>query len=98
MKTFTKTHFKQFVNELSQGNRRYIPVQEEEVPKGFLSAMEISKTFGMNHRVCQKKISEYLMEGKLEVIMARRRISVVAVRKVPCYKFKKKSYEKSFKG
>jgi hypothetical protein len=42
-------------------------------------------------------ISEYLADGKLSVIWARRR-SGLAIRKMPCYKFKKKSYEKSFKG
>lgn len=88
----------QFLNELASDNTRYKRVSEESIPSQFYTSRDISKKFGMNHRVCQRKISEYLADGKLEVIMARRMVSVVAVRKMPCYKFKKKSYEKSFKG
>jgi len=87
----------QFLNELSNSASRYRRVTEESIPPQFYSSREIAKRFGMNHRVCQRKISEYLEDGKLEVIWARRK-SVLAVRKVPCYKFKKKSYEKSFQG
>lgn len=87
----------QFLNELSNSASRYKRVTEESVPPQYYSSRDISKKFGMNHRVCQRKISEYLADGKLSVIWARRR-SGLAIRKMPCYKFKKKSYEKSFKG
>jgi len=88
----------QFLNELASDNTRYKRVSEESIPSQYYTSRDIAKKFGMNHRVCQRKLSEYLLEEKLEVIWARRRVSVVAVRKMPCYKFKKKSYEKSFKG
>jgi hypothetical protein len=87
----------QFLNELSNYSTRYKRVTEEEIPSQYYSSRDISKKFGMNHRVCQRKISEYLADEKLSVLWARRR-SGLAIRKMPCYKFKKKSYEKSFKG
>jgi hypothetical protein len=87
----------QFLNELNGIRTRYKRVTEECVPAGYFSSREISSKFKMNHRVCQRKVSEYLAEGKLDVVWARRK-SGLAIRKCPCYKFKKKSYEKSFKG
>jgi hypothetical protein len=87
-----------FLNELTATKARYKRVSEECVPAGYFSCREMSKKFAMNHRVCQRKLSEYLADGKLDIVWARRRSSVVAIRKMPCYKFKKKSYEKSFKG
>lgn len=87
-----------FLNELSATKARYKRVTEESVPAGYFSSREIATKLKMNHRVCQRKLSQYLADGKLDVLWARRRASVVAIRKCPCYKFKKKSYEKSFKG
>jgi hypothetical protein len=87
-----------FLNELTATKARYKRVSEESVPAGYFSSREISNKFKMNHRVCQRKLSDYLASGKLDVVWARRRASLVAIRKCPCYKFKKKSYEKSFKG
>lgn len=87
-----------FLNELTNTKTRYKRVAEESVPAGYSSSREISNKFKMNHRVCQRKLSQYLVDGKLDVVWARRKASVIAIRKCPCYKFKKKSYEKSFKG
>lgn len=98
MNHLQKIGLQNFLNELSATKVRYRKVTEEPTPKGYLSSKELARKFEMNHRVCQRKISEYLADEKLEVVWARKRISVLAVRKVPCYKFKKKSYEKSFKG
>lgn len=87
----------QFLNELSSSKNRYRRVTEESVPAGYFSSSEWAKKLNMNHRVCQKKLSEYVADGKISVIWARRK-SVISIRNMPCYKFKKKSYETSFKG
>jgi hypothetical protein len=94
---FTKKEWRNFLNELTVVKNRYRPVEEEAVPKGYYSSSEMALKYKKNHRVCQRLINEHLKQGKLSVIWARRK-SGIAIRKVPCYKFKKKSYEKSFQS
>lgn len=92
-----KANFEVFVNELKV-RQRYAPVQEETMPKGFFSSAEMAKQYGTVQRVSQRWLSQLMSEGKMEVRFVRRKINGVFVKKIPVYKFKTKSYEKSFKS
>jgi hypothetical protein len=92
-----KTDFNRFINEL-KGDRRYKPVTEEEMPKGFFSSAELARSYGIVQRVSQKWISELMAEEKMEVLFVRRKINGTFIKKIPVYKFKNKSDEKEFKS
>lgn len=95
--TFTKAEFVRFVNELSVRNR-HRKVTEEPIDKGFFTSQDLSTKYKICHRIVQRMLSELLLEERLKVVYARRKVSKTTIRKVPCYKFKFKSDEKSFKG
>jgi hypothetical protein len=99
-KTFSKSDFQEFLNEMSAhgSNSRYRPVKEEPMPKGFFTSREMAKSYDTVHRVSQRWISELLSLGKLEVRFVRRKTNGVFVKKIPVYKFKTKADEKSFKS
>lgn len=92
-----KVNFTEFVNELNV-RHRYKPVKEEPMPKGFFSSAEMAKQYDTVQRVSQRWISRLMSDGHLEVRFVRRKINGVFVKKIPVYKFKKKTYEKSFKS
>ena len=94
-----KISTKVFLNELAPHRNKMIrTVTEEPLKKGFYTSQEISKKYKIVHRIAQKMISKLLVEGKLEVEMVRRKLTPIVIRRVPCYKFKRKSYEQGFKG
>lgn len=92
-----KTDYKVFINEMNSC-RRYKPVTEEPMPKGYFSSRELARQYGTVQRVSQKWISELMANGKLDVLFVRRKTNGVFVKKIPVYKFKTKAYEKSFKS
>jgi hypothetical protein len=92
-----KTDFNHFINEL-KGDRRYTPVTEEKMPTGFFSSAELAKSYNTVQRVSQRWISELMSEEKMTVLFVRRKINGTFVKKIPVYKFKKKSDEKEFKS
>lgn len=92
-----KVNFTEFVNELNV-RHRYKPVKEEPMPTGFFSSAEMAKQYDTVQRVSQRWISRLMSDGHLEVRFVRRKINGVFVKKIPVYKFKKKTYEKSFKS
>lgn len=97
MKTFTKEELREFMEELNTSNR-YVRAKEEPMPKGFFSSSDLAKKYNIAQRVSQRWLSESLAKNELEVKFVRRRASVVAVRRIPVYKFKSKADEKSFKS
>lgn len=92
-----KTDFNRFINEL-RADRRYIPVKEEKMPAGFFSSAEVARRYDIAQRVSQKLIADLMSKGKLEVRFVRRKTNGVFTKKIPVYKFKLKSDEKSFKS
>lgn len=97
MTTFTKSELQNFLNEITVRSK-YRKVSEEPLKKGYLTSKDISTKYGIVHRIVQRKLSELLEKGRLDMVMARRKVSPLVIRNVPCYKFKFKSDEKSFKG
>lgn len=89
---------KKFLNELTSSRTRYRPVKEEDMPSGFFSTASLAKKYGIAHRVSQRWVSESLSLKELEVRFVRRKTNEFFVRKIPVYKFKTKTDEKSFKS
>lgn len=88
------------INEINQDrkSRNYNHAQEEPLPKGYFSSSEISKKYSIHRRSAQSLISEQLGLGRLFVQFVRRRTNGLFVKRIPVYKFKNKSHEKSFKS
>jgi len=95
--TFTKIELNRFLNEMTTRSR-YRKVTEEPLKKGYFSSRDISIKYDIVQRIVQRKLNALLEKGRLDVVMARRRVSPIVIRNVPCYKFKFKSDEKSFKS
>lgn len=97
MSTFTKKELQKFLNEMTVRSR-YRRVTEEPLKKGYYTSKDISIKYDIVQRIVQRMLSDLLQKGRLDYIMARRKVSPIAIKLVPCYKFKFKSDEASFKG
>ena len=88
------------INEINQDRKapRYTPVQEEPLPKGYFTSSDLSRKYAIHRRRIQFLISEELGLGRLMVQFVRRRINGLFIKRIPVYKFKRKSDEKSFKS
>lgn len=83
------------INSSKKGN--YNPVKEEKMPAGYFTSKEFGKKYKLHRRDAQRVISMALEEGKLLVKMVRVRTNIF-VKRIPVYKFKRKSYETSIKS
>jgi hypothetical protein len=88
------------INEINADKRSqpYIPMEEEPLPKGFFSSKDIARKYATHHRRVQYLISELMFQKRLFVQFVRRKTNGLFVKRIPVYKFKNKTDEKSFKS
>lgn len=93
-----KQELLRLINEINSSKKStYTPVKEEEMPSGYFTSKQFAKKYKLHRRDAQRIISVALEDGKLLVRMVRVRTNIF-VKRIPVYKFKRKSYETSIKS